>query len=94
MEIKTLALKATWPTKWVERSVDDLHWFYFTLPVKNKNTWECNMSPQDVQTMYRKDKILLANWSIWKACCEFNYVHEPENEEVILNQLLWGNSRI
>ena len=93
LELKNLALKVTWPIRWMER--EDMDWIYEFLPITNNSIWECNTDPRDVAKMVSTDfSTLDVTGSIWLAWTEFNYQPTIDNAEEILNLRLIGNSLI
>ena len=48
LELKDIAMKASWPCRWADRNEEELKWFFEFLPIKDKGIWECNTASKDV----------------------------------------------
>ena len=92
LEIKDIALKASWAARWKDRDTEELAWFFHHLPVQDSRIWDCNMNPKDIDPLCKFE--LSSSWSIWKAWCRYHYKPTLENCEEILFSIIWGNSLI
>ena len=93
LEIKSSALKAMWPLRWVDRS--DIQWFYHRLPIKDERIWECNTDSKDIHRMLSMEfNQFSVVGSIRAAWAEYNYQATIEDPEVMLGSILWGSSLI
>ena len=93
LEQKETALKAAWPIKWTEKPDDQINWFFENMPIKSKDLWECNLSPQDVDRIVGLSKYS-PNKDILKAWAKVNFQPVIEDWDSILQQRLMGNSLI
>ena len=95
LEIKELALKAAWPTRWAERKQEKLQWAYYLLPIKDNRIWEANLSPEDVNVWRQKYKhcfsVIPSILYAWTTATFTPNITDPYE---MLNQNLWANSLI
>ena len=93
LECKDLALKASWPIQWRERNFSEIEWFFQTFPIKDQRIWDCNISPNDLNTQLDSNFMATSNHILY-TWCKLNYKPVLEESEEILNSTLWANSLI
>ena len=99
LELKNIAIKAAWVTRWKDRKENQLKWFFNSLPVKDNRIWLCNTSPQDI-TKYgianttNKNQCFTVAYAIWETWAHYNFKPTMDGAPKILDSILWGNSLI
>ena len=96
IEQKAIAIKATWPVRWLKRETTELRWFYQYLPIKDERIWYCNTSPNHIRWLINRQDTSQISYDIWWAWSNINYKSEQDitTVEEILDQNVWGNSCI
>ena len=91
LQMKNLALKASWPIRWSQRSLPEIDWFYENLSINDPRIWECNLSKTDIKPNLETLNVSL---DILLAWAQVHFVPKIENYDSILMSMVWGNSLI
>ena len=80
--------------KWVEYYKGKWpKWFLATLPIKDERVWYMNINERDVTKIIKAKEGINMPLQVLKAWAKYNF-QDPEEEQEIAEQLIWGNSLI
>ena len=91
LQVRNIALKATWPVYFADRMVP---WMYYEYPIQDNRIWQANIDNKHINRIALSKKVIgNVHYDIWKAWSKINFV-VPETDEEIQMQKLWGNTFI
>ena len=93
LETKDIALKAAWPTHWLDKDPAAYSWICTNLPIKDSRIWECNLAHADIKHLSLENPLSMCT-SILRAWVQYTFKPVISDLHDILSSQLWGNSSI